>query len=209
MTLRRIPSLSLLYLAVSLSSVAHAVAVPTGAMPGFYIGGQIGYAESYYNDGDFNSTNTTTSPSINNTGAGGRAYIGYQFNPYIGTELGYSILNNVTVRTLDAGGYSNIQGSIQNKAFDFVLKGTYPLIDSGFNIYVKAGGALLSRNTSAILCTASGVCDTTSGLFTYGGGFTYNILPHVPLDFSWTRIQQNTHIPNADLAAVGIGYSFG
>src|SRR3990167_3071183 len=58
--------------------VAHAVAVPNGAMPGFYLGGQLGYSELFYGKNDFNAS----SIRINNTVAGGRAYFGYQLNHY-------------------------------------------------------------------------------------------------------------------------------
>lgn len=209
--MRRLSSVIFLSASTLFTSLSYAVAVPTGGAPGFYVGGQFGYSELYYTNSMLNATNTTGSftPSINNTGAGGRAYVGYQINPYFGTEVGYTYYNNAKIKSLDAGGYSNVSGTIQERATDLVLRATYPLINSGFNIYAKAGIALLSRTTSAVLCSASGVCDVTAGLFTYGGGFTYNILPKVPLDFSWTRVQQNNNISNADLAAIGIGYNFG
>ncbi len=185
------------------AAVVHAVAVPNGAMPGFYLGGQLGYSELYYGKNDFNAS----SIRINNTGVGGRAYFGYQLNHYIGAEAGFTQYASSSVESLNNN--SGIAGNIDQYAYDVVLKGTYPLVDSGFNLYAKAGGAYAKTFVSRTLC-AYGVCDSTQALFTYGAGATYNIWPHVPIDFSWTHLQQsNGAIASADLGAIGIAYYFG
>ncbi len=189
---------------LAISTAVYAVAIPNGALPGFYLGGQTGYSELYYTRSSFNAS----SGNINNAGIGGRAYFGYQLNHYIGGEAGYTAYamadtNNMTVNS------QTVSGTIRHQAYDVVLKGTYPLVDSGFNLYGKAGVAYTRKTVSWILCATGGQCAANAALFTYGVGATYNLWPNVPIDFSWTRVEHNTDISNSDLAAIGIAYYFG
>ncbi|EKD74821.1 MAG: hypothetical protein ACD_44C00325G0002 [uncultured bacterium] len=177
---------------------------PYAILPGFYLGLQGGYSEVYYSPGDLNSTYSLT--TINNTGVGGRAFLGYQLNTYWGAEIGFSKFASADVQHLNAQGDS---GDIKEQAFDAVLKGSYPLLDSGFNIYAKAGGAVAKRQVAGSLQSSGLASINHNLLFTYGGGATYNLTRHIPIDFSWTRIQHNETITNADLMAVGIAYYFG
>ncbi|MBI5447452.1 MAG: outer membrane beta-barrel protein [Gammaproteobacteria bacterium] len=200
-----IPAAILAATAAFFTHAAQAVAVPNGALPGFYLGGQMGYTQLGYDDGDF--TNSSSITRVNNDGIGGRVYFGYQINHYFGAEAGYTLYGMARVTGFNNN--SSLGGDIRHQALDIVLKGTYPLVDSGFNIYGKAGVAFVKETASQTLITAADYSDNNATLFTYGAGATYNIWPQVPLEFSWTQVLHNNEIANSSLAAIGIGYYFG
>lgn len=176
-------------------------------LPGFYIGLQPGYSMLHYN----NSILNATSSNITNNGFGGRVYGGYQFSPVWGTELGFEQFATAKFNRVTANGVSNISGSSNINAIDLVLKGTYPLGNSGFDAFAKAGGAYEMTSISNIISTHGGPNSANQFLFTYGFGFDYDICPELVTDLTWMRIQNSggTTTTNADLLTLGLGYYFG
>lgn len=183
---------------------AFAVDVPNGALPGFYLGLQGGYTQLDYSDNDFSGGNNA---SINGSGLGGRAYLGYQLNRYFGAEAGYTLYDSASVNGFN--GNSQAGGDIRQQAIDVVLKGTLPLVNSGFNAYGKAGVAFVRKTVTTGLRQVTDANDADAALFTAGAGASYNITPHVPIDFSYTYTVGNSSIASSMLGAVGIAYYFG
>ena len=195
--------------------IASTLAMTTSAyaiLPGFYVGAQPGYSMLHYN----NSTLNATTSSINNNGFGARVYGGYQFSQTWSTELGFEQFAVATFSNVTANnGVSNIYGTAKINAIDLVGKLTYPLSNSGFEVFGKLGGAYTIASISNVISNNGGPNSTNKFLFTYGLGLSYDICPEIGTDLTWMRIQNSgsnnntTSITNADLFSAGISYYFG
>lgn len=172
-------------------------AAANAALPGFYVGGQVGYADTHYSTGDISNV---TSASITNTGVAGRVFGGYEFTPNWAGELGYTQFSNTKFNNVNGTG---VNSHISQYAVDLAGKGILPL-DNGFALYGKLGGAYVKANGN------NGIGTTTKINPEVGAGASYDLTPNVPVDISWTHIQKvGGNIPNTDFFAAGIGYNFG
>jgi len=194
------------------SSVAYAVS------PGLYIGGQLGYGDTGYSahhsfipmaglstkDADISHV---PSSSVNPDGYAGRVYAGFQFNQNLAAEAGYSLFSNSDTNVGQA-----FKSHISTQALDVSGKLIYPFTDA-FNIYAKAGAALVHENQNIDGNTRLGAThisfstDPIRPLFGVGAG--YNLTQNVSLNASWTRIQGNDNIQNIDFYGAGLSYYFG
>lgn len=172
------------------------------ALPGYYIGGQLGWATTHWDDSDLG----VQSASISNSGLAGRAFAGYQFNENWAAELGYTRFSDTDVNNINGTG-SN--GTINDQyAVDLMAKGILPL-GCNFDTYGKLGAAY--EKASASLNGVPGTIDSQDHVNpAFGVGVGYDITPNVPVDISWNRIQKaGGNIPSTDLFSVGIAYNFG
>ncbi len=186
---------------------------------GFVLGAQAGYADTHwnnpYNSSDvaainraINSLGIRGSLDTTDTGFAGRLYVGYDFNNYFGTELGYIYLPKAKVKFGGTELYS-----IKNYAVDLFGKLSMP-IANGFGVYAKAGAAYFK--------STAGDDDDSLNLLTgsashvgpaYGVGLFYQITPQFAADLSWTRYSgegkwDNDYQPNPDVFMFGLSYKF-
>jgi OmpA-OmpF porin, OOP family len=177
---------------VGFSSAANA------ALPGYYIGGQLGWGDTH-----ISNYSDTSGYTFDQTGVAGRVFGGYQVNQNFATELGYTHFSNTDVKAKSSGVK---QGDIEAYAVDLTAKGILPLNDVT-NIYGKLGPAWIKETG------ASGFSGSKDKVYpTFGVGVSYDITPNVPVDLSWNRIQRiggSDNIPSTDLFSVGIAYNFG
>lgn len=188
------------------------------ATSGSYIGGQLGYGDVGYDKHHafipMSSLGTSTtdishssSSSVNPDGFAGRLYTGYQFNPSLAAEVGYSVFSKS-----DTNVGTNFKSHISTQAIDLSGKLIYPITNT-FNFYAKGGAALvhenqdITNNTPGNNTQISFSTDPIRPLFGVGTGF--NITQNVSLDASWTRILGNNNIQNIDFYGAGLSYSFG
>lgn len=174
-------------------------------LPGFYVGGQLGWSNVYYTP----STINAKTADFTTSGGGGRAYLGYQFNKLLSTELGYSKLYNASISNATIGTKTALSGSAQYSTIDLVGKGTVALSDSGFDIFAKAGGAYVMTQMASNITNAGGPNSVNKFAFTFGAGFDYSICPQVVTDLTYTRVVKTNEVPNADLTSIGLAYYFG
>lgn len=187
--------------------------------PGPYIMGQAGYANNHLGK-KLTKTYNYDGPSsfkINNADLAGRLAVGYQFNPYFATELGYLRLANQKGKDDGSTGDAIGTETLKQQAIDVAAKGIFPINDK-FNVYGKLGVAYL---TSTITSHFEGVKQNQNAWFgvakhqwapEVGIGASFNITPNAFVDTSWTHIQpiSGKNKPgNIDFVAVGLGYSFG
>ncbi len=173
------------------------------ATPGAYVGGQLGWGDTHV---DFDPSAT----SSDTTGVAGRVNAGYQFNNFLGAELGYTQFT-----TADAHGLF-FHESEQTKAVDLVAKATLPLAD-GFSLFGKLGVAdeinEAHINVGNNVMSWSDQDDRNRVLPTFGAGVAYAFNEHLAGDVSWMHIQKcgsnDGTINNTDLVGVGLTYSFG
>ena len=172
------------------------VAFPAfAASDGFYFGVLTGSANTHYQA-------KNSDAKIDNTGVGSRLYVGYQWTRYWAAELGYTGYPNTSFKNIHQAGF---EGRISESATDWVAKIMLLPLGCRLNAYAKAGVAYLDADGSRYLRGESknAYCPT------YGGGFSYDLNPNIPIVITWTRVQETNHIPNADLLSLGIEYHFG
>jgi OOP family OmpA-OmpF porin len=211
---------------IALASALCAINTANAALPGIYLGGQLGWSNTHWGLRDIpgvvsypdviptNALATTgrlSGGSVDTNGLAGRAFLGYQFNDYWATEFGYSRFNNSDVRNAyvlvpTTTGFVNLHAadqSIREYAVDAVAKGILPLCNC-FGLYGKLGAAYI--NASGKLNNNANHINPTFGL-----GLSYDVTPNVPIDVSWNRIQKvgSSQIPSTDLVTLGVGYNFG
>ncbi|MBX9586804.1 MAG: outer membrane beta-barrel protein [Gammaproteobacteria bacterium] len=117
-------------LGMSLSTVA-ATACNTGC-PGVYVGAQAGWGEVKYRN------HHEGRHHHDNGGFGGRVYLGYQFNPYVGLETGVAGFFKDSDHHHDRNGSHNNVGQ-----WDLLARVGTPFGDSGFRGDLKGGAAYL------------------------------------------------------------------
>lgn len=189
---------------VILSSIAAgsiATAASAATLPAGYVGLQLGQGHTHYSVSDVTGKNfTVTSAKIDDTKVAGRVFGGYQFNENFATELGYTYYGNTEFKNMNGTAGNN--GRIQEYAYDLVVKPILPL-QNNFNLYAKGGVAYIRAKTSGNLSH-----DENKTRPTYGLGLCFDANNNVPVDLSWSRVQNSGNIPNADLFAVGVAYRF-
>lgn len=176
----------------------------------------------------YNLPQISLNKSSSENGLAGRLYLGYQFQTYLAVELGYTLFNDDEGK-ISASGHLPIgnfsfedKTTISEHAVDLSLKGLLPLGDSGFTLYAKGGaayitaefetktqlvgGALIGSLTPNFTAPASDKHTENSFRPVYGAGISYNLNDNLSMDISWTRIQGDSKIKDADLAAVGLTY---
>jgi hypothetical protein len=159
--------------------------------------------------------------------------------------LGYVYFHNVSSNTTVVGTNPNPPNQglplsatgnayVKEQVFDLLAKAMYPFGDSGFDVFAKAGIAILdskqSLDTSTTFASNNplgnsyGYTNTTSWSNinnthkplrpAYGLGMGYDINDNWTTTITWLRVQgkggsgANT-TPSANLAALGIDYYFG
>lgn len=199
---------------------------------GFYIGGQVGYGSNNSSASSLNAasipvqignTQTTLSglstPSVDNDGIAGRAFLGYQFNKYLSLEGGYTQYSDTTVNNV-YGVHGN-NNSLFEGAIDGVVKGSIP-ITNRFSVYAKGGAAyVMTQNlgtdgTTYLVTPASGATYlnnyNTQNIDefrpTYGVGATFDITQRLSTDISWSQIVGGSNVPTTNFAGVGLAFHF-
>ena len=143
-----------------------------GAPGGLYLGGSIGLSKFRHGCADLPS-----GVSCDEKDTAWRLLAGYQFNRWLGAEVGYHDLGKI-----DGSGLG-VDADVKANAWELVGVGTFP-IGSQFGLYGKLGGyrgeTKLSSNVGL-----SGK-DHNDGL-TYGAGLEWNALRNVGLRLEWQR----------------------
>jgi OmpA-OmpF porin, OOP family len=149
-------------IATLLSAFIAAPAV--AADEGFYVGADLG-AVSYSNATVPNQTESYPNPgSVRIAG-------GYNFVPYLGVEVAYSVIGDSTVD------YSNASTILKASVLQVAAVGTYSINDK-FDVFGKLGMASNSVKVSGSGAAAGlgGSASTTNLMFGFGG--QYNINQH-------------------------------
>jgi OmpA-OmpF porin, OOP family len=206
------------------SASALSVMAANAAVPGIYMTGQLGYANTHMG----NKTNVdyvdqfgfqTKANNLSNNGLAGRLALGYQFTPNFAVEMGYLQLRKDKADGI-LYGEPPATLSLGQHAIDLAGKASLPVANN-VNVYGKLGVAYLTTNVQ--LDTTLKNVPTTYDINNVLGiakhrlapetaiGVSYNVTPSFSVDTSWTHIQPVGHNRpgNIDFAAVGFGYTFG
>jgi len=188
--------------------------------PGIYLGIQGGYAiAGWYriNNEMLNDTGTSVMKVKDDSGIGGRVFVGYDFTKNWAAELGYMYFGSKTKLKVNDTTY----GDVTTQAFDLVGKGKIPIVDK-FDIYAKLGiGYLMSKGLQHFGGNTLFTKDKQNNISgVVGFGVDYYFMPNLWMDLSWTRHivdkkgsdssgnAYGKYQPDADLYALGIAYKF-
>lgn len=156
-------------------------------------------------------------------GLSGRAFVGMNFDPYVGVEGGFTRY----ARTLYQGSTFSDTASLSYYAlaYDVVGKAYLPFGHTGFNLYAVAGAARVSVTThfsdtglpmnSDIAMPAPGKTHTYKTRPLYGAGLSYDFGQHISANVEFTQIRHSGDfatnpyaIPDMDLITANITYTF-
>ena len=191
--------------------------------PGFYLGGQMGYARTIEGSGTEDLINQLGGPkNINKRNLGARLYAGYSIVPYLSVELGHSLYPTNDYTSKAAGTYHH-----PHKAMDLMVKGILNMENlspslTGWSLFAKVGPSMTISSYKL-----DGIKSSTKYNFrpAYALGFGYNFTDHFGLDLTWSGMYSKdkmnvkdvinatpdslaNSVPSANLVALGFTYKF-
>lgn len=162
------------------------------------------------NAGSSKLTNSSYPGNVSSSGVGYNANLGYKFMPYIGTELGYTMYANSTVK--NAAGTK--AGIAKHYSWDLAFKGILPFYTSGFEAFAKVGAQRLAESMSIQSATAAaglGLTNTshsTTGLY-WGLGVQYYFMPEFAINAQYAEARGNSSTGTNSLLSAGASFIFG
>lgn len=177
------------------------------ADPGSYLGAAAGYSSSGAEKG---------ATKVENGGPGGRAFLGYNFNHFLGIETNYTSIYK-TKYAITGDQYQD-NFTLENKvnALSFVAKGYLPLPNSkAFSLYGLVGAAQMYSNISTKFNYMDFLKESNKGLVpTAGVGATYEVNPRFTtgLEVSGFGEKKKDYnhfgVPQTTLATLNLAYKF-
>ena len=171
--------------------------------PGFYVGAIAGQTYTNYTASNVG----LSSANVNNTGFGGGAFGGYQFDRNWSVELNF--VEFTSTRMTNVNGVSGSTGRISENATELFGKGTWPVSDAGFNFTARAGIAFVKAISSGALSNQSNSPNMGRFLPAYSAGVSYDVTPSTPIEISWTQVINGSNIQDANLFGLSASYYFG
>ncbi len=211
-------------LGISCSSLAYYGVVANEFQPGFYIGLQAGFAQTWWSDLD-PITDDFPSLGLHWEGTHGdwaaRGDVGYDFNEFFAVELGLAYFKGgrntlTTLGPIPPPGIILYDQHPKGFGFDLVAKLSLPL-DNGFRLFMKAGGHYSKISHAPVFFDATPfVTDEESrkvGQVLFGVGASYAITSAFSADLTWTFYRgtstlNDKYMPNTDFYSLGIAYKF-
>lgn len=192
---------------VSAGFATSAHADETAMFPGLYIGAEAGYADVDY--GVNTKSDNTHKVTTHDDDLGGRAYIGFNFNPYLALEGGYSYLPDNKYKVTDLVTGTVNKSAIQTAMWDIVGKFSLPLDNMPSTLYAKAGAGYVN---SDLKLDGRKVHTDDNWLPIAGVGANYKLNCNLGVDISYTHAfgSNSSHNlePDIDFAAIGLTYNF-
>lgn len=200
---------------------ALSLSVPTFAHAGVYVGGQLGWGQTDYglNFDNFEFVDDVFNGNIRDeSGVAGRIYLGYQFNSYVGLEIGAALFSDsefyITNNTTLEG-----RVDINTSQYDLLLKVGAPFGCSGFRGDIKLGIADVVTGVDHGGWDRWDTDDNNEINFALGASLSYNINRCVAVDVSWLHTFGNNgnsnnfdtnrdFSPDTDLVTLGVSYTF-
>ncbi|EKT62054.1 porin OmpA [Providencia burhodogranariea] len=174
----------------------------------WYTGAKLGW--SHYEDTKFtpfdNGTSVGNSTDRDTLGAG--AYAGYQYNEYMGFELGYDWFGKMKYK-----GAGN-SGDLKSMGVSLTTKLSYPIMDD-LDVYTRLGGMVWRTDVKAHNDNLGKIKENDTGVSpVYALGVEYAITPNwaTRLDYQWvSNIGDKDNLgvrPDNGMLSVGLAYRF-
>lgn len=213
-------------LGLAIAASAFVMGSASAATVGSYAG--IGLGASTLDTPKVESVDTIygqTSVSSKKGGLGARLFAGYNFNEYLGLELGVTHYADSTYKISigDETFGAKTKATYSENTVDLVGKAYLPISDSGFNLYALGGVAATFNKFKASTSVYGSDEQVPSESTSYrkfrpkfGAGVSYAIDQNVSANFEVTRVQsddsfkrQSHPVAKADMAAFTVSYNFG
>ena len=148
----------------------------------------------------------TASPRVSKDDEGGafKLYGGYQFNPYLGAELGYLRGGDIVAKHLINGSVVTQTG--QARSLYAAATGQFPITNS-FSLHTKLGVARSEVSSDDVLPAG----DTLKGKktsFMAGIGAKYQVIDHLAIVVDFDRVHKISDRVNANMLTVGVRSDF-
>ncbi len=207
-------------LGISTSSLAYYGVVANEFQPGFYIGLQAGFAQSWWSDLD-SITDNFPSLGLQWEGTHGdwaaRGDVGYDFNEFFAIELGLGYFKGGrNSLTTVPGGVVLYEQHPKAFAVDLEAKLSLPL-DNGFRLFMKAGGQFYKSSHAPLFFDGLPIVEDQEnrkvGQVLFGVGASYAITTAFSADLAWTFYRgtgtfDDKYMPNTDFYSLGLTYKF-
>lgn len=206
--------------ALALSASINAFAATSGA----YVGLGLGASRLDTPNLNPNFVEMSYNYSQSRGGLGERIFAGYNFNQYIGAELGLAnyAQSKYTLSFPSIPGNNSADVKYNMQALDLVAKAYLPISNSGFNVYALGGAALVNSKVQSsdkldIINDYSSQTVTTRKVRPIVGvGASYDVSRSVTTALEYSHIQgtgnvktSDKAIPNADMISLNVSYNFG
>lgn len=170
---------------------------------GWYLGASVGASKTK----DFCPNQIAVGASCDETSSAYGVFGGYQFNRYLGAELGYTDLGEAEAAV------PGITETIKVRGVQALAVGAIP-INPQFEVYGKVGAFLwdFKDKCEGASCTFSSLSETGSDL-TYGLGAKFNFSKNAGMTVQYQRYQDvgkeaTTGENDIDVYSVGIVFKF-
>lgn len=163
--------------------------------------------DRWANDGVYNLfADGTRNKDIKRWNFVGRAYLGYNFLPYFGAEVGYDYFSRekYSVSGINLLSAKSLEARVRTIAFDVMGRLSLPMVlvgddFDGYSVFVRGGVAYLSTRISGAFSGAYFPSTLTAGGQTFdysthsfrpigGAGISYNFIDNFAVEAAWTAI---------------------
>jgi hypothetical protein len=147
--------------------------------------------------------------TIDNSGTGWNGTLGYKIMPYIAVEGGYTRYGDARLENSEG----TTAARDHHYAVDIAAKGIFPVMNTGVELFAKAGVDRIVSTIGSVDAAASAVDGLTfnteghsaMGLY-IGGGVEYAIAKTFLINTQYERANGNSSTGNMDLISIGLAY---
>lgn len=193
-------------IAASLAPAANA------ADAGFYAGVSAGYSKVDFDVAAYNSALTNAgavgvSTNSDDSDTGFKVFAGYQFNPYLGIEAGYTDSGEVSLNSTFVGGAATIKA--EGTGWQGSVVGTLPISNS-ISAFGKVGFFAWDLDATIAATgpggTASGSASTDGTDHVLGAGLNWKLNNTTGIRAEWERYRYDD--TDNDFFSVGVSFRF-
>jgi OOP family OmpA-OmpF porin len=194
----------------SIGAIATAVLVVCGlisatqasAQGQFYLGASGGKNKI----GSAITTGLITSGAVDGKDTGYKAFAGYQFSPYIGLEVAYLDLGEVSYSG-DFEGIAVTDGKIELTGVNYSIIGSAPVTPS-FTIFAKVGRFASDAKASDVFMGGPTSQKVSSSAESFGLGARYDIARNLGVRVEWEKLKINISDSSARFLSAGVVIKF-
>ncbi len=175
---------------------------PANWFSNFYLGTQLGYAETnYHRNWLTRKTGFTSVREVESKDYAARFFLGYSFNQFFSLESGWVALQGIKFKDVNGSG---TDPEMNQTIIDFVGKATLPIGYIG--LFVKGGGAYIHR--TEIRVTNARYYANNKYIPAVGAGLSVFISPNVTLGAEYDRYISSGDFERTDFFSVSGIYQF-
>ncbi len=167
----------------------------SAATPGWYLGVGAGESDADVSSGDVNQdmaeAGITGTSSVDDTDTAWKIFAGYQYNRYLGVEVGYVDLGEIDVDAITtAPTAATIKADVETQGVALSVVGSYPINDK-FSVFGRVGAFYWDTEASAAAVVSGAVAKASEdddGIdLLFGAGAEYGFTRNIGVRLEWER----------------------